>query len=351
MAKLLNKKKVTPIKLITQDNALIAGKQSFDVFSKKLLLLALTKVFPMADEMLKNNKYIYISVDEYKKECFPYYSEKSEIHQLLKNALLTLQSIVIQVPDEMKKDEENYINIFDKSRRNRKNGSVGILFHRDIIPYISNLSKKDKFTTYNFLDAAQLRNSYQIHIYECIARWSNAGVWFCKYEEMREILNIKKGQYKSNYELFRKIIEPALIEINRNADLEFSVCSPDILKENYIFSNAKPSENLCKKIKDGKFSIGIKIKIIKTIKQKELFNNTSNIKVFKKSKDFKQDSKNLMMWSPHIFTLNKAKNIINKPKKQIINEYVPLFKKNLLDSNYFKNTNYDKLFINWLEKN
>ncbi len=104
----------------------------------------------------------------------------------------------------------DYVDYFDREGRIEAN------FSQSIKPYITMLAKR--FTTIEIEHVAKFRRFYAIRIYELLMQYRKTGWRNIKIEDFRDILQIQKGQYPRFAELRRRVIEPAVKEINDKSE-------------------------------------------------------------------------------------------------------------------------------------
>jgi plasmid replication initiation protein len=99
-----------------------------------------------------------------------------------------------------------------------KKGEVELRFNHDMIPYLTNLSKC--FTKFNLKTVADMSSGYGIRLYELLSQWRGGErevslEYFCK-------IFMLNDKYSRIYDLKKRVIEPAIEDINKNSDLYVS---------------------------------------------------------------------------------------------------------------------------------
>jgi plasmid replication initiation protein len=97
-------------------------------------------------------------------------------------------------------------------------GTVELSFDKKLKPYLLQLKKN--FTMYQFKNVVVLSSFYAIRIYELCKQYEKIGKRIFELEELKEILGIKKTQYKLYGDFRVKVLEIAKREINAKTDLE-----------------------------------------------------------------------------------------------------------------------------------
>lgn len=95
-------------------------------------------------------------------------------------------------------------------------GKLVLNFAAGIIPYLSRLSKE--FTKYKLMHVARFESIYSIRLYELLVQWSSAGEREIEVEWLKKQFQVE-NKYKRLGDLKRRIIEPAIAEINKHSNL------------------------------------------------------------------------------------------------------------------------------------
>jgi hypothetical protein len=98
-----------------------------------------------------------------------------------------------------------------------------VTIHEKLKPYL--LQLKANFTQYQLAAVANFRNSYSIRFYELLKMRQNmgkGGQFFIQYSilELKELLAIPLTEYKKTDDLKKRVIDPALKEIDTQTDLK-----------------------------------------------------------------------------------------------------------------------------------
>lgn len=98
---------------------------------------------------------------------------------------------------------------------------VELRFTKDILPYINQLSSN--FSLYRLKNVAQMTSAHAIRLYEMIVRWYTTGSR-CEIAvaDLKKELMIEKD-YKRLFDLKKRVINPAIKQINQHSDLHVSV--------------------------------------------------------------------------------------------------------------------------------
>ena len=96
-------------------------------------------------------------------------------------------------------------------------GRVELRFNKDMVPYLSQLTVQ--FTRYALSDVARMTSSHAIRLYELMAQWQNQGIWEISLSWLQECLGLK-GQYPAFQDFKRRVIRPAVKQINTLSPLK-----------------------------------------------------------------------------------------------------------------------------------
>jgi len=96
-----------------------------------------------------------------------------------------------------------------------KGGKVELRFSHDMLPYISSIS--GCFTKYAIENVAKMSSGFGIRLYEFLCQWKDDGKKTLSVEWLREALLIS-GKYKTIKDFKRRVIEPAVADINKHSD-------------------------------------------------------------------------------------------------------------------------------------
>jgi plasmid replication initiation protein len=98
-------------------------------------------------------------------------------------------------------------------------GRVSLRFNKDMLPYLSALS--EQFTKYQLKSVAKMSSAYAIRLYELLAQWQDQGKREVEVEWLRAALQLG-DKYTAIKDLKRRVIEPAVAQVNQHSDLKVS---------------------------------------------------------------------------------------------------------------------------------
>ncbi len=106
-----------------------------------------------------------------------------------------------------------------KIQYNDEMGDITLNFSRDVLDYLSDISKT--FTKYKLSDVSKFRCMYSIRIYELLQQWAGVGEVEYSVEELRERLDLQK-KYLRWADFKRNVIDISVDEINKHSNLSVS---------------------------------------------------------------------------------------------------------------------------------
>jgi plasmid replication initiation protein len=116
-------------------------------------------------------------------------------------------------------DDELLFQWITTPRIKKKSGKVTIKISDDVMPYLYKL--QERFTTYELYQILALKGSYSIALYELCKSYAFRKKIVLSIDDVKKYLSIE-DKYKEYKAFRRKIIEPAVKEINEFTDLDVS---------------------------------------------------------------------------------------------------------------------------------
>lgn len=192
---------------VTKSNNLVDASYKLNAQAQKLVLACLGKV----DSRGEIPKEITLTALEF--------SELMDIdiknaHRELYKAADTLFKSSIILRDSNEEVEIYWIQ--KKAKKVKGEGSITLTWSDDVLQYISQL--KNRFTTYKLRNIAHLQSSYSIRVYELLMRFNSTGERVIYLDDFKSALGIS-DKYPAFKELTRRVIKPAIDELNQRSDL------------------------------------------------------------------------------------------------------------------------------------
>lgn len=102
----------------------------------------------------------------------------------------------------------------------KQEGRFYIEFHEKLLPYIANL--KNRYTKYELVHIGAFSSTHTIRLYELCSQYKTVGEREIKLSELKDWLQIK-DKYPAFKDLKKRVITPAINEINAKSDLLVNV--------------------------------------------------------------------------------------------------------------------------------
>ena len=207
----MSERDVLPINSrVTKANALIKASYRLKLEEQRLILMCLAQIDPR--EIVP--KKITIYADEYARRfglC-----KKSAYCQLRAVSKGFYQrDIYIQDPAKSRQSHIRWVQQVDYFDGQ---GRVDLYFSDNIKLYLGKLT--GDFSSYYLENVAGLSSNYSIRLYEMIAQWSDIRNEIeLPLAEFRDRL-LLTGKYATFDNLRRRVIEPALLDLNRKSNLD-----------------------------------------------------------------------------------------------------------------------------------
>jgi len=141
--------------------------------------------------------------------------DKKKVYEQLKEAKSGLFDSKIKIRNEKSGRDVRWIY---ESEYHDGEGYVTISFSPTVKPYLCNL--KSHFTSYQLVELKQFKSSYTIRLYEAMMQYKKNGWINRSIDEWRDFFGVEDGKYPAWYELSRRVIKPAIKEINQKTNYE-----------------------------------------------------------------------------------------------------------------------------------
>lgn len=196
------------LRKISKSNELVEASYNLTLWEQRLILAALSGLDSRKeisrDVVLTSSEYAELMQVSVKNAHRELYQATEKLYE---------RSVIIKNDDHI----EEFRWIQRKAIYHKGEGKVSFTWSEDILTYISQLERR--FTQYRLADVAKLNTSYAIRIYELLMRFNQTHERWIKLEDFKSLL-----QLKNKYQLFRdlnkRVIKPAIKEINQSSNLE-----------------------------------------------------------------------------------------------------------------------------------
>lgn len=199
--------------LVLKRNDMIQkGRHELTLQEQRCVLYAISKIKP---EDTVFQEYTFELADFYKL-C----GLQGDSYTELKTILIGLKQKTWWV--ETAPDVESTVSWFNKVRTNKKSGTVTVRFDDDMMPYLLELTKQGAFyTKYQLKYVLPMKSQYAIRLYELLKSYQRNNIeWFFEIETLKKQLNCE--QYSNFKDFRRRVIEPAIAEINEFTDIKIA---------------------------------------------------------------------------------------------------------------------------------
>lgn len=194
--------------LIVKSNQVIEASYQLSSTEQRIVLAAISKI--SRDAEITDDEIYRVTVDDLKSlgihEKTAYRDLKDGVNRLYD------RSINLAIDDESIK-----MRWVQSIRFLESKSVVGLRFSKEILPFISNLSRE--FTKYSLSDIAGMSSAYAIRIYELLSQYRSIGKREISVESLRTMLELGK-RYPLFADLKRWVIDTAVDQINEYSPLE-----------------------------------------------------------------------------------------------------------------------------------
>jgi plasmid replication initiation protein len=195
--------------MIRKSNWLITASYKLTLNEQRLVLVAIAKISFDSKEIKRR---VVITAREML-DCFPDIGEQ-HVYEEMEKASENLFNRWIRIEDPNQIEKFRWISA--KLIYKKGEGRVGFSFSPEVLPYLQQL--KEQFTKYRLGDISSLKSAYSIRLYEMLMQFQSTGIALVRLEEFKERLGIA-DKYSDYLNLRRRIIEPAVSELNQKSHL------------------------------------------------------------------------------------------------------------------------------------
>lgn len=213
------------VNLVAQHNDLITASYSLSVLEKKLLLGCICKINSF--EGITSDTPFSFSMEEAKSVLGIDTDNTGMVDKFRRSARNLMTKIVEH--DSVKGWQD--FTFAHTSEYDHSTKTMTIYFSKGIIPYLSELH--NQFTTYRIMHVGSLKSKYAIRLYELLVMWNGQKYGKgCGGENIKKfttdefvglVANGSKSYKKSVNMLKKRVIEPALEQINNETDVALEV--------------------------------------------------------------------------------------------------------------------------------
>ena len=197
--------------LVVKHNDLIEAGYKLTLEEQRLVLACISKIDSRPGAEVPD--LITITASEYS-ELFGL--QMKHAYSQLKEATSNLYERDIRIKGKKKTERMRWVY---RVAYSDGKGMVSLKFSPDIKPYLSQLN--GMFTRYQLAHVARLKSPYSIRLYELLSQWRSTGERVIELGELRSLLELEDKYEKFN-DLKKRVIQPAINELNRQTDLDIT---------------------------------------------------------------------------------------------------------------------------------
>jgi plasmid replication initiation protein len=160
---------------------------------------------------------------------------KKHAYEILSEAAEKLQRRVLTIYPENGKKKKLTVNWFHSILHNPDTQSLDIIWHDEVVPYISAI--EPPFTRHYLNVTRQMKSMYSIRLYRLFSKEILQKKMEFNVEEFRRLMDVE-DMYEGLDDLKKRVIVPAVEEINRilKVEMEFKVAKLGRKVVGFVFS-------------------------------------------------------------------------------------------------------------------
>ena len=216
--------------VVRKHNELIEAKYKLSLNEQRLILNLITIISPDDDDFAD---YVIRASDV--AEMFGVHDK--DFYVKIQDAVKTLMTRTVDIS---KDDVVELVHWFSNIRYVKGSGKISVRFDKALRPYLFQL--KDHFTQYQIGAIAQFKSSYSVRFYELlkVKEFQGKGGQFYRVfsiEDIRKYMQLEKNEYSVFQDLKKRVIAPALKEIDEHSDL--GIIQVDYIKKGKSIAEIK----------------------------------------------------------------------------------------------------------------
>jgi len=206
--------------LVVKSNRLIEASYRLGLNEQRIILYAICRCREEQKGLFPDLP-VTITADSFVKQ-FPSV-DKSNVYGQLKEAMNALYSRSVTIHDTdpaTKKARVRETRWLSEKAYIDGAGHIQIVFTPEVIKYITRLEVE--FTSYQLEKVSHMTSAHGVRIYELLAQHKDIGNRTLNLAWLRETLQLEPGEYKLTADFIKRIIEPAVDQINKHSDITVS---------------------------------------------------------------------------------------------------------------------------------
>ena len=203
--------------IVVKSNKLVEASYRLDLIEQRVILYAIVE----ARETQKGLTDGFVTL-EAKRFAQAFDMDEGNVYGQLKDAMKTLFNRFIVARDihpESGKERVSMIRWISTASYIDGAGAVQLRFATDMLPYITRL--ETEFTSYRLEKTGRMSSVHAVRLYELLVQYLSVGKREIEIAWLKETLGIAE-EYPRMDNLKRRVLEPALAQINEHSDIRVS---------------------------------------------------------------------------------------------------------------------------------
>lgn len=194
--------------VVVQDNSLVMGNYDMTTIEQKLLLILLSTI-KKDDEELKTISFRVVDLADIMGVA------SSSLYRDLKKICKSIVGKMVELQN--KQGDWIVFNIISYAKYKQNKGIIELKLNNDAKPYV--LKLKELFTSFKLEQVLDLESKYAIRIYQIAKSNIYKKTFILELESFKKQLKLIQKSYELYGNIKKKVIEPALSEINEKTDI------------------------------------------------------------------------------------------------------------------------------------
>lgn len=208
--------------VITKHNSLVEASYKLTLNEQRLLLSCISQL-DSRKPLPKDNLFTVTA----KRFAETYFLSEKVAYKELENASKKLYERDIKTYDGKYRERFRWVYFV---KYHDGDGRVTMGFSPHVVPYLTMLHSR--FTSYNLNQISGLKRSCSIRLLEFLTQFKSTGKLLMDLDRFKERLGLN-GKYKRFYDLKKRIIDPSVNELMKNANLtiDWQIIKGDEIKQ------------------------------------------------------------------------------------------------------------------------
>ena len=199
--------------VVTKANKLVEASYRLSISEQRVMALLVTQLHP-DDEEFKPYRFKVADLEKL-------IADEERVQKALYSRVMALtrglQEKVLQIREP---DGLLQVSWLCSAKYFEGQGEVELEFSPRLKPYL--LQLQERFTSYRLGNVVKLRSRYSVRLYELLKQYESLGKRSFELVELRLVLGLADEEYSTWHDFKKRVLEPALRELPKKTDLEFS---------------------------------------------------------------------------------------------------------------------------------